>query len=72
MRGRVMALWTVAFLGSTPVGGPIVGVIAEYAGPRWALMTAAVSCFGAAAMGAARAWTAMLRRSAARMLRSAR
>ena len=25
MRGRVMALWTVAFLGTTPIGGPIVG-----------------------------------------------
>jgi hypothetical protein len=25
MRGRVMALWFVAFQGSTPIGGPIVG-----------------------------------------------
>ena len=25
MRGRVMSLWSVAFLGSTPIGGPIVG-----------------------------------------------
>jgi MFS family permease len=62
MRGRVMALWTVAFLGSTPIGGPIVGVIAEYAGPRWALVTAAASCFGAAALGASRAWSSVTRR----------
>ena len=37
MRGRVMALWAVAFLGSTPVGGPIVGWIGEHIGPRIAL-----------------------------------
>lgn len=34
MRGRVMALWAVAFLGSTPIGGPIVGWIGEHIGPR--------------------------------------
>lgn len=37
MRGRVMALWAVAFLGSTPIGGPIVGWVGEYIGPRFAL-----------------------------------
>jgi MFS family permease len=37
MRGRVMALWAVAFLGSTPIGGPIVGLIGEHLGPRIAL-----------------------------------
>jgi MFS family permease len=34
MRGRVMALWAVAFLGSTPIGGPLVGWIGEHIGPR--------------------------------------
>ena len=34
MRGRVMALWAVAFMGSTPVGGPLVGWIAQVAGAR--------------------------------------
>jgi MFS family permease len=33
-RGRVMALWTMALLGSTPVGAPIVGWIGEVAGAR--------------------------------------
>jgi MFS family permease len=56
MRGRVMALWTVAFLGSTPIGGPIIGWIGQYIGPRWALVTAAASCMGAAAIGASRSW----------------
>jgi MFS family permease len=30
MRGRVMSLWSVAFLGSTPIGGPIIGFIGGY------------------------------------------
>jgi MFS family permease len=37
MRGRVMALWGVAFMGSTPVGGPLMGWIGEHLGPRYAL-----------------------------------
>jgi MFS family permease len=56
MRGRVMALWTVAFLGSTPIGGPIIGFIGQYIGPRWGLATASAACFGAAALGASRSW----------------
>jgi MFS family permease len=51
MRGRVMALWSVAFLGSTPIGGPIVGAIAQHAGPRWGLGLGAVACFIAALLG---------------------
>jgi MFS family permease len=37
MRGRVMGLWAVAFLGTTPFGAPIMGWIGEHVGPRWAL-----------------------------------
>ena len=37
-RGRVMALWTMAFLGSTPIGAPIIGAISEYASPRAGLL----------------------------------
>jgi MFS family permease len=37
MRGRVMALWAVAFMGTTPVGGPLIGWIAERLGPRYGL-----------------------------------
>ncbi len=66
MRGRVMALWTVAFLGTTPIGGPIVGSIAQYIGPRWAMATAAASCFGAAGLGASRARVAARRSRRAR------
>jgi MFS family permease len=34
MRGRVMALYSIAFLGSTPIGGPIVGWVSQQLGPR--------------------------------------
>jgi MFS family permease len=37
MRGRVMALYSVVFLGSTPIGGPLMGWLAGSAGPRAAL-----------------------------------
>ena len=37
MRGRLMALQAVAFLGSTPIGGPITGVVADNIGVEWAL-----------------------------------
>jgi MFS family permease len=38
MRGRVMALYTVVFLGSTPIGGPIAGWIGQHVGPRVGLI----------------------------------
>ena len=44
MRGRVMALWALAWLGSTPVGGPIVGWTAQVAGARWSLVVGGVAC----------------------------
>jgi MFS family permease len=37
MRGRVMALYSMVFLGSTPIGGPLVGWLAQAAGPRASL-----------------------------------
>jgi MFS family permease len=43
MRGRVMALFAMVFLGSTPIGGPLVGWIAERFGPRTSLGVAAVA-----------------------------
>ena len=38
LRGRVMALWALAWLGSTPIGGPIVGWVGQQAGARWSLI----------------------------------
>ncbi len=44
MRGRVMALWFVAFQGSTPIGGPIVGGVMAAAGARAGLGLGAAVC----------------------------
>ncbi len=38
MRGRVMALWALAWLGTTPIGGPIVGWAGQAFGARWSLV----------------------------------
>ncbi len=48
MRGRVMALYSVVFLGSTPIGAPLVGWLAEAAGPRAGLLAGAVAALVAA------------------------
>ena len=53
MRGRVMALWAVAFLGTTPIGGPIIGFIAQGWGARWALAVGALSAMAAGVLGLA-------------------
>ncbi|MER5753436.1 MFS transporter [Streptomyces sp. NPDC002088] len=52
MRGRVMALWTVCFQGSTPIGGPLVGAAMSAVGPRAGLGLAAATCLVAAGGGA--------------------
>ncbi|MBV9046888.1 MAG: MFS transporter [Solirubrobacterales bacterium] len=48
MRGRVMSLWFVAFQGSTPIGGPIVGYLMDVAGARAGLGLGAVTCVAVA------------------------
>jgi MFS family permease len=59
MRGRVMALYSVVFLGSTPIGGPLTGWLAQAYDPRVALLLAGVS--GLSAAWAARVCFARLR-----------
>jgi MFS family permease len=59
VRGRVMALYMMVFLGATPVGSPIVGWIGEAMGPRWAILVGSVATFLVAAgatVWAVRAW----------------
>jgi MFS family permease len=51
MRGRVMSLWFVAFQGSTPIGGPIVGGVMELFGARAGLGLGAITCFVVALCG---------------------
>ena len=51
-RGRVLAIQAMVFLGSTPIGGPIVGWVADLAGPRASLTVGAIGCLAAAVYGA--------------------
>jgi len=51
MRGRVLALQAMLFLGSTPIGGPIVGWISQQFGPRYGVAVGAVAALGAGAWG---------------------
>jgi MFS family permease len=51
MRGRVLALQAMVFLGSTPIGGPIVGFVAQRFGARYALLIGATAAFAAGAYG---------------------
>jgi MFS family permease len=52
MRGRVMAIYLAIALGSTPLGAPMVGWVADAFGPRWALAVAAAAGLAAALVGA--------------------
>jgi hypothetical protein len=46
-----MSLWFVAFLGSTPFGGPIVGWVMAAAGARAGLGLGGVTCLVTALLG---------------------
>lgn len=50
MRGRVMALYAMAFLGTTPIGAPLVGAIAEWSSPRVAILAGAAATLMAAGL----------------------
>lgn len=63
MRGRVMALYFVLFLGSTPIGAPIIGWVAETFDPRAALALGGVATLSAMTYAALR----LLRRSPTRV-----
>jgi MFS family permease len=52
LRGRVLALWSVALVGSTPIGSPVIGAVAQAASPRWALALGAAGCAVATIIGA--------------------
>jgi MFS family permease len=51
MRGRIIAMFLAIALGTTPIGAPIVGWIADRFGARWALAAGAASGFAAAIVG---------------------
>ena len=47
-----MSLWAIVFLGSTPVGAPLTGLVAAHFGARAALGMGAVATLLTAAWGA--------------------
>lgn len=51
MRGRVMAFWSITFLGSSTIGGPLVGWVGEHVNARGGLLTGAAAALVAAAWG---------------------
>lgn len=57
MRGRVMALWALAWQGSTPIGGPIVGFIGQSVGARESLVVGALAALASGVL----AWPALRR-----------
>jgi MFS family permease len=63
MRGRVMALYILGFLGTNPIGAPLVGWFAEAFGPRASIWVGGVVSLAAAGV----ALTLELRRSGARI-----
>lgn len=55
MRGRVLALQAMLFLGTTPIGGPIAGWVAEAIGARYAVAMSAAAAVGAGVWGLVKA-----------------
>jgi MFS family permease len=51
MRGRVMSFWSMAFLGSTTIGGPMVGWFAQTFGDRWGLAIGGIAALAAGLVG---------------------
>jgi MFS family permease len=50
-RGRVTALWSMALVGTTPIGSPVIGALSDAASPRYALGLGAAACVAAAIIG---------------------
>jgi MFS family permease len=51
LRGRVIALVMAVSAGSTPLGAPLIGLVANIFGPRWALVVGAIAGVVAALVG---------------------
>jgi MFS family permease len=52
-RGRVMALYVLVFMGTTPIGAPLIGWLSEHFGPRSGIWTGGLISLLAAAIVAA-------------------
>ncbi len=57
VRGRVMALYITAIIGTTPIGGPVIGWIGQHIDPRATYITGGLACLITAAV----AWPSLRR-----------
>ena len=67
MRGRVLALQAIVLIGTTPIGGPLLGWVSDMYGARAGLVLGGLAAIGAAVWGllaARRVHTAILRTDA--------
>jgi MFS family permease len=46
-RGRVVALWSTALVGSTPIGAPVIGAVSDAFNPRATIALGALACVAA-------------------------
>lgn len=51
MRGRTLGIWTSAWVGSTAIGGPLIGWVCEHASPSWGLIIGGIVALAAAGLG---------------------
>lgn len=51
MRGRVMSIYMAVFIGGTPIGSPLVGMVNDVFGARWGLGVASAAGFAATLLG---------------------
>jgi MFS family permease len=66
VRGRVMALYLMVFMGGTPLGAPLIGWVGENLGARWTLLLGGgITVAGVLLATAVHAWLGR-RRAAAR------
>jgi MFS family permease len=63
MRGRVLALQAIVLVGSTPIGGPVLGWVSDVAGARAGVVLGGVAALGAAGWGLFAARRAVQRRT---------
>ena len=47
-RGRVMALYSLVFLGATPIGSPFIGWVGTMFGARWSILVGGIASLGIA------------------------
>lgn len=61
IRGRVMSLYSMIFLGVSAIGAPIIGLVAAHWGARWSILVGSLSCLAISVITAA--WAYRYRKS---------